>query len=169
VGPAATCVCAPADNLALHHCLATAEPGSVLLCDAGGKLDGGYLGELMATDAIRRGIQGLVIAGSVRDVRQLEALGFPVFCLGISIPSCQKARAVSVGEPVTLDGVYVEQGDQIVADADGVVVVPQTAWPAVAEGAQRVQEREDAVMERLEAGECLAEILSLPGANLAGR
>jgi 4-hydroxy-4-methyl-2-oxoglutarate aldolase len=161
VGPAATCVCAPADNLALHRALATAAPGSVLVCDAGGRLDGGYLGELMASDALNRSLAGLVISGSVRDARQLEELGFPVFCLGTGIPSCQKARAISVGEPITIDGVYVEPGDQIAADRDGVVVVPQAAWPAASENARALQDREAEIAQRLAGGERLAEILSL--------
>jgi 4-hydroxy-4-methyl-2-oxoglutarate aldolase len=161
VGPAVTCSCAPADNLALHRALATAAPGSVLVCDAGGRLDGGYLGELMATDAMNRDIKGLVISGSVRDTRQLEELGFPVFCLGTGIPSCQKSRARSVGEAITIDGVLVQPGDQIVADADGVVVVPQAAWAAADEGGRAVQEREAQVAADLSAGKRLADILSL--------
>lgn len=161
VGPAATCVCAPADNLALHQALATAPAGSVLVCDAGGRLDGGYLGELMATDALNRGLLGLVISGSVRDTRQLEELAFPVFCLGTCIPSCQKSRAVSVGEPITIDGVAVAPGDQIVADADGVVVVPRAAWAAASAAGREVQKREAGVAAQLADGNRLADLLSL--------
>lgn len=161
VGPAATCACAPADNLALHQALATAAGGDVLVCDAGGALDGGYLGELMAIDAIRRGIAGLVIWGSVRDTRQLEALGFPVFCIGTSIPSCQKARVRSLGAPVMLDGVYVEPGDQIVADGDGVVVVPRASWQSARAAGLSVQRHEAEIVDRLEQGSTLAGLLSL--------
>jgi 4-hydroxy-4-methyl-2-oxoglutarate aldolase len=164
-GPAATCACAPADNLALHQALATAASGSILVCDSGGRLDGGYLGELMATDALHRGIGGLVIDGSVRDTRQLEELDFPVFCRGISIPSCQKTRAISVGEAITVDGVRVEPGDRIIADADGVVVIPQELWPTVSEAALALQERESAIADRLRDGAHLADLLSLPLAS----
>lgn len=160
-GTAATCVCAPADNLALHQALAAAPAGAVLVCDAGGRLDGGYLGELMAMDALNQGVRGLLINGSVRDTAQLEQLGFPVFCLGRAIPSCGKSEAISFGEPVTLEGVRVEPDDIVVADADGVVVVAAERWPSVEERARDVQRREAEIAARIGAGTRIFDVLSL--------
>jgi 4-hydroxy-4-methyl-2-oxoglutarate aldolase len=161
VGTAMTCSCNPADNLALHRALATAPPGSVLVCDAGGRLDGGYMGELMATDAINQRIQGLVISGSVRDTALLEELGFAVFCMGRAIPSCRKESAGSYGEPIVIEGVPVAPGDQVIADPDGVVIVPRDKWPAVEARARAVQENERKIAARIASGTRISEVLSL--------
>ena len=78
-GPAATCACAPGDNLALHRLLEQAPEGSVLVVDAGSRTDCAHLGDLMAMDAEFRGIHGLVIDGAIRDGGAVAILGFPVF------------------------------------------------------------------------------------------
>jgi 4-hydroxy-4-methyl-2-oxoglutarate aldolase len=161
-GPAMTCACAPRDNLAMHYALMTAPPGSVIVCDAGGRIDGGYFGELAALDARNRGIVGFVIDGSVRDAAELEELGFPVFCVGTAPASCKKETARSVGEPITVRGVGISPGDRVVADRDAVVVVPSPAWPEVQAKAEAVRVSEDEIRCRLRAGQRLSDMLSLP-------
>ena len=161
-GPAATCACAPGDNLAVHRLLEQAPEGSVLVVDAGDRTDCGHFGDLAATDAGNRGIQGLVIAGAIRDGGALAVLGFPVFHGGLAPASCVKERVLSVNEPVTIGGVEIAPGDQVVADSDAVLVVPAADWPAVEAGAQAIREAEDAVRTQLTQGARLADLLDLP-------
>ena len=160
--PAATCACAPRDNLAVHRLLQRAPSGAVLVVEAGGRADGGYFGELAAIDALERGLKGLVIDGPIRDGRAVAALGFPVFHLGFEPASCSKERALSVGEPVRISGVDVVPGDQVVADSDGVLVVQRADWPAVEAAARGIEEREQELRDSLRAGTRLADLLELP-------
>ena len=160
--PAATCACAPADNLALHRLLQQAPEGAALVVDAGGRTDAGYFGELMAMDAEGRGLQGLVIDGSIRDGGLIAVLGFPVFHAGFAPATSGKALAPSVGEPVEVGGVKVAPGDQIVADSDAVLVVPAADWPAVETAALEIQAHEDDLRTHLLTGGQLADLLVLP-------
>lgn len=161
-GPAVTCSCDARDNLALHHALLSAPANGVLVCDAGGRQDGGYFGELMALDAGAHGVAGLVIDGSVRDLAELEKLRFPIFHRGSCPHSCGKEHGGSVGEPVTVGGVRVSPGDQIVADIDAAVVIPRDRWPRVRDGACAVQERERKIRAALADGSRLASLISVP-------
>ena len=161
-GPAATCACAPGDNLAVHRLLALAPAGSVLVIDAGGRTDCGHFGELAAMDAEYRELQGLVIDGAIRDGGIVAVLGFPVFHRGFAPASCVKERVVSVGEPVTIGGVEVSPGDQVVADSDAILVVTAADWPAVEAEATAIQEAEDDVRTGLTQGTRLADLLDLP-------
>ena len=157
-----TCACAPADNLALHRALFAAQRGAVIVCDAGGNVDVGHFGELMALDAQGQGIGGLVIDGGVRDSRPVEELGFPVFHSGLAPRASRKERVRSVGEPVSVGGVRVAPGDQVIADRDAVLVVPKDAWREVRAGAEALREREAGIRAELARGRRLAELISLP-------
>jgi 4-hydroxy-4-methyl-2-oxoglutarate aldolase len=160
-GPAYTCSCAPGDNLAIHAALVEAPPGSVVIADAGGRSDGGYFGELMALDASKRGLAGAVVVGSVRDIRQIEALRFPLFFKSLRPESCVKERVASVGEPIHVDGVGIATGDMVLADADGIVIVEQARWPEVHARAMEVMEAEAEIEAALRSGRHLADVLSL--------
>jgi 4-hydroxy-4-methyl-2-oxoglutarate aldolase len=162
IGPAYTCSCVPGDNLSIHAALTQAPPGSVIVADAGGKTDGGYFGELMATDAMNRQLAGAVILGAIRDIRQIEALGFPVFFQSLCPESCVKQRIGSVNEPLRVDGVAISAGDMIVADADGIVIVDQRQWPDVCQRATEVMNAEAQIEDALRQGQRLADVLSLP-------
>ncbi len=161
-GPAVTSACAPGDNLAIHRLLEQAPEGSVLVVDAGGRTDCGHFGELAAMDAEYRGIQGLVIAGAVRDGGALAMLGFPVFHGGFAPASCVKERVDSVNEPVTIGGVEIAPGDHVVADSDAILVVAAAHWPAVTAGAQAIRDAEDDLRTALNQGARLSELLDLP-------
>ena len=160
--PAATCVCAPGDNLALHRLLQQAPESAALVVDAGSRTDAGYFGELMAMDAEERGLQGLVIGGSIRDGGLIAVVGFPVFHLGFAPATCVKEVAPSVGEPVEVGGVAIAPGDQIVADSDAVLVVPAADWPAIEAAARELQAHEDDLRTHILRGGHLAEQLELP-------
>lgn len=161
VGPAFPCVCAPRDNLGLHHALMTAPPGSVLVCSVAGRLDGGYFGELMAADAVQRRLAGLVIDGSVRDTNEIRELGLPVFSSGVNPMQCAKKVALRVGKPVTIAGTMVRLGDIVVGDADGVIVVPLKHWTGVEVAVRRLRTDEELTRHRIAAGVTLAAQLTL--------
>lgn len=160
-GPAATCRCAPADNLALHRLVASAPVGSVLVCDAGGDGEHGYFGDLMALDARERGLAGLVIDGAVRDTAAIVDLGFPVFHRGTAPVPGAKSAAGAIGTSVELGGVPVAPGDVVVADRDAVLVVAAADWPDVEARAEALESREDELRAALERGARLSGLLEL--------
>jgi 4-hydroxy-4-methyl-2-oxoglutarate aldolase len=154
----------PGDNLWLHRAVYAAGPGDALVVDAGGGLEHGYWGEILAKAAIARGLAGLVINGGVRDSRRLIELGWPVFAERICIRGTGKDPHGDgeLGAPVTLGEVTIRRGDLIVGDEDGVVCIPA----AEADDARRkALEREQAEAEyirRLHAGETTLSIYRLP-------
>jgi 4-hydroxy-4-methyl-2-oxoglutarate aldolase len=163
-GPAATVLCPDGDNLWLHRAIYTAAPGEVLVVEVGAGEDFGYWGEIMATAAQERGIAGLVISGCVRDAVQMQRLGFPVFSTGTCIRGTVKdpLRPGAIGGRLRLGDVPVSPGDLVVADADGVVVVPaDAAEAAVAAGEARERKEADA-MAQLRAGATTLELFGLP-------
>jgi 4-hydroxy-4-methyl-2-oxoglutarate aldolase len=161
-GPAATCACAPGDNLAVHRLLEVAPEGSVLVVDAGGRADCGHFGELATMDAEFRDIQGLLIDGAIRDSGAIVMLGFPVFHGGIAPAGCVKERVLSLNEPVTVAGAEIAPGDQVVADNDAILVVAAADWPAVEAAAQAIRKTEDDIRTALIQGNRLADLLDLP-------
>jgi len=160
-GPALTCACAPEDNLAMHVALYQAQPGAVLVCDGAGSRRCALFGELMATDAVSQGLAGLVVAGPVRDIADIDGLGFPVWCTGTAPGQAAKATVISVGLPVVVGGALVSSGDQVIADRDGVVVVPAAEWPALQGEVAAIAAKEERTRDRLAAGERLADINGL--------
>lgn len=160
-GPAATCRCAPGDNLALHRLVASASSGSVLVCDAGGDGDHGYFGELLALDALGRGLAGLVIDGAVRDTAAIVEAAFPVFHRGTAPAPGAKGDPGTIGEAVEVGGARVEPGDLLVADRDGVLVVASAEWADVAARAEALEVHEEEVREALARGERLGDLLGL--------
>lgn len=123
-GPAYPVRAAVGDNLALQRGVREAPAGSVLVVEAAGGAFG-YWGGILTEIALLRGIVGLVIHGTVRDIDELQALGFPVFSTGVAMRHAQKVDSGVIGEPIELAGRAVRPGDIIVADTDGVVVVPR--------------------------------------------
>lgn len=160
-GPALTCACAPEDNLAMHAALYQATPGTILVCDGTGTTRCALFGELMATDAANRGLGGLIVQGPVRDIADIDELGFPVWSTGTAPGQATKTSVVSVGAPVIVGNVLVSSGDQIIADRDGIAVVPAAHWDAVQADVTALAEREAKTRARLAAGERLADINGL--------
>lgn len=156
-GPAFTVRCHPGDNLALHHALAQARPGDVLVVQAGG-LVAGYWGEVMAVAAQARGIAGLVIDGGVRDVDELQRLGFPAFARGVAVFRTAKHEAGELGAPVVVGGVRVEPGDVVVGDSDGVLALAPSRLEATLAAGRARREKERGVLERLRRGELTIDI-----------
>ena len=152
VGRAVPVAAQAGDNLALHHGLEAAGPGDVLVVDAGGA-PFGYWGEVMAVAAQARGIAGLVIDGGVRDTAQLRELGFAAFSTSISIRGTIKHWPGTIGIPITLRGRVVNAGDLVVADRDGVAILPAGDVERIRNAARARAAKEDAYMARLRAGE----------------
>ncbi|MFV0375168.1 RraA family protein [Microbacterium sp.] len=145
------------DNLALHHAIAAAGPGDILVVDAGGA-PFGYWGEVMAVAAQSRGIAGLVIDGGVRDTDAMAHRGFPAFSTCVSIRGTEKHWAGTIGIPITMRGRVVCRGDVIVADGDGIAVVPFARYPEVLVAARERASREESIMGRLRAGESTLDV-----------
>jgi len=123
-GPAFTVKTRPGDNLMVHKALDLAEPGDVIVVDAGGDLTNAIIGEIMVNYAIRRGIAGIVIDGSIRDYGTIRRQNWPVYAAGITHRGPYKDGPGQIGVPVSIDGMIVEPGDLIVGDEDGLLSVP---------------------------------------------
>jgi 4-hydroxy-4-methyl-2-oxoglutarate aldolase len=125
VGTALTCHCGPADNLALFAALATARAGDVLVAATDGFTGTSITGDLLMGMARNRGLLGLVTDGLARDLAGILGVGLPVYCAGLTPNSPARNGPGTVGLPVVMGGVAIESGDVIVADNDGVVIVPR--------------------------------------------
>jgi 4-hydroxy-4-methyl-2-oxoglutarate aldolase len=133
-------------------------PGSVVVIATGGACDAAIWGELLATRARVRGAVGAVIDGAVRDLTALGAMGFPTFAAGVSArDSFGRLRVVGSGGPVSCGGVAVETGDLVLADPDGVVVVPAALAGRALDAAERKLVREAAVLAALAKGAKVAD------------
>jgi 4-hydroxy-4-methyl-2-oxoglutarate aldolase len=150
-GPAYPVACVPGDNLAIQHAVELAPPGSVLVVDAAGLLLG-HWGEVLSWAALVQGIRGLVIDGGVRDIDSLEQMGFPVFARGVSMKGTVKKAIGSLGTGAEVGGVAVNLGDLVVADRDGVMVLPATDVDSVLSAAHSREAHEREVIEQLKQG-----------------
>lgn len=124
VGPALTVRTRPGDNLMLHKAIDMAEPGDVIVVDAGGDLTNALIGELMLSHARKRGVAGFVIDGAIRDAEACAAMNLPTFAAGVTHRGPYKDGPGEINVPVSLGGMVVEPGDIVVGDWDGVLSVP---------------------------------------------
>jgi 4-hydroxy-4-methyl-2-oxoglutarate aldolase len=152
-GTAVTAVCWPGDNLMIHAAVEQCRPGDILVATTTSPSADGAFGELLATALRHRGVRGLVTAGGVRDVAELHAMGFPVFCAAVSAQGTVKATAGAVNIAVSIGGQHIVPGDAILADDDGVVVVPRAGVPGALAAAAARAAKEDAAREALRRGE----------------
>ena len=160
-GRALTVACAAGDNLTIHKAVVLAQPGDVLVINCGGYLNAGVFGEMLALSCMARGIAGVVIDGSCRDVNDLIELGFPTFVRGVNPRGTIKDTCGAVGGEVLCGGVTVRSGDIVVGDCDGVVVIPQEEAEEILDKALAKKKREDEMRPLLRAGGTTAELLGL--------
>lgn len=160
--PAYTVTCEPGDNLPVHLAVEAAPQGCVLVVQGGGVLVG-YWGEVLTRAAQARGITGLLIDGGLRDVDALESLAFPAFCRGVSMLGTAKSSLGEIGQPVKVGGVRITTGDLVMADRDGVLVLPADHVVPTLAAAVRRRDQELDYLRRIAAGELTLDIYGWRG------
>ncbi|HWZ54479.1 MAG TPA: 4-carboxy-4-hydroxy-2-oxoadipate aldolase/oxaloacetate decarboxylase [Verrucomicrobiae bacterium] len=159
--PAVTVLCHPGDNLMFHAAIEVCKPGDALVVSTFSDSTDGFFGELLATSCRAHGIKGLVIHAGVRDVADLTAMQFPAFSRAISAQGTVKETPGYVNIDITCAGALVHPGDIIVADVDGVVVVPRQDAAEVVRACEARLAKEAKNRERLKAGELGLDMYSL--------
>ena len=148
------------DNLSIHIAMEKVPRGSVLVISTGGFV-AGYWGEVLTVAAEAAGVVGLVIDGGVRDIAALTARRFPVFTRGVCMRGTIKASAPSIGQPISFAGTPVAAGDLVVADDDGVLIIPAAQVEHTLAQGQARANKEAKMMEALHQGKSTLELMGL--------
>jgi 4-hydroxy-4-methyl-2-oxoglutarate aldolase len=152
-GTAVTALCWPGDNTMIHVAVEQCGPGDILVVATNSPSTDGLFGELFATSLARRGVLGVVLGCGMRDVAELREMGFPAWSAAVSAQGSVKETLGAVNVPIVVGGQTIRPGDAIIADDDGVVVVPREQATAVLAAAQAREADEAVKRERLRAGE----------------
>lgn len=151
-GRARTVRCGQDDNLMVHAAVAEAEPGEVLVLTMPEPRPVALVGELLGTQMLGRGIAAVLVDAAVRDIEELRQLGLPVWARWVRVRGAEKQTPGTIGEPVVVGGATIRQGDLVVLDADGVVVVEHERVDEVLSAAREREERETEKRAKLQAG-----------------
>ncbi|MGE4241238.1 RraA family protein [Ramlibacter sp.] len=151
-GPALTVKCRPGDNLMIHKALALAQPGDVIVVDAGGDLTNALFGEIMVATSVKIGLAGIVLNGAVRDSEEIRRGSFPLYAAGVSHRGPYKDGPGEINVPIAIDGMVIQPGDLIVGDADGLLCVPFDEAEALLAATHRKMEAEKKMMADIAAG-----------------
>jgi 4-hydroxy-4-methyl-2-oxoglutarate aldolase len=151
-GVALTVVCWPGDNLMIHAAVEQAKPGDIIVITTTSPSSDGAFGELLATSLAAHGVRGLIMGAGLRDTRELREMGFPAWTAHVSAQGTVKETPGAVNVPVTLGGQTIRPGDAIVADDDGVCVVPRLDVAAAVTASAARLARVDASRKELAGG-----------------
>jgi 4-hydroxy-4-methyl-2-oxoglutarate aldolase len=162
-GPARTVRCSQDDNLMVHAAVAEAEPGEVLVVTMPEPSPVALVGELLATQAKVRGVAAVLVDAAVRDLEELVEVGLPIWARHVRVRGADKRLPGVIGEPVEVAGAPIRQGDVVVLDADGAVVVEHERLDEVLAGALEREARERDKRARLEAGQLSYDLDGLRG------
>ena len=151
-GPALTVRTRPGDNLLVHKAIELAQPGDVIVVDAGGDLTNAIIGELMTSYATRRNLGGIVINGAIRDAGTIGRSSFPVYAAGVIHRGPYKYGPGEINSVIAIDGMTVEPCDLVLGDEDGLLVIPFDQLAAIYTATQCKQDLEAKMMADIEAG-----------------
>ena len=151
-GVALTVMSRPGDNLMLHKAIDMAQPGDVIVCDAGGDLTNSLMGELMLSYAVKRGVVGFVLNGAIRDADAFLETNLPTFAAGVTHRGPYKDGPGEINVPISLDGMVIEPGDIVIGDSDGVLCVPLAEAEEILKKTQAKHEAETRQMKAIAEG-----------------
>jgi 4-hydroxy-4-methyl-2-oxoglutarate aldolase len=152
-GPARIAVCAPGDNTMVHAVIAHARPGDVLVLTSSEPAPVAFIGELLATQAQKRGAAGILVDAAVRDLDELAAIGLPIWARWVRASGAGKGGVGRLDVPVVIGGAAIRPGDLVVMDCDGAMALPAERVAEVLPLALEREQRERAMRERYAAGE----------------
>ncbi|WP_320144934.1 RraA family protein [uncultured Cohaesibacter sp.] len=151
-GPALTVKARPGDNLMFQKAIDMAEPGDIIVVDAGGDVTNALMGELMLAWAIQRGVAGFVINGAIRDVDAFVETNLPTFAAGVSHRGPYKDGPGEINVPISINGMVIEPGDIVIGDSDGVLAVPMDAAEEILKKAQAKHSAETRQLQNISEG-----------------
>ncbi len=151
-GPAFTVLTRPGDNLMVHKALDIAEPGDIVVVDAGGDLTNAIIGEIMTTYAELRKLGGIVINGAIRDSSALRASSFPVYAAGVTHRGPYKDGPGEINVPIAIGGMVIHPGDLVIGDGDGFLAVPIEGAEEIAKATEAKHAGEEKSLAGMRAG-----------------
>lgn len=152
LGSALTVKTRPGDNLMVHKAIDLAEPGDVLIVDAGGDTTNAIVGEIMLKLSLKKGIKGFVINGAIRDLAAFQEGNFPVYAKGVTHRGPYKDGPGEINVPVSLGGTIVYPGDIVIGDEDGLVIIPSAQAEAILEKIRIQEVNEQNIMKAIAEG-----------------